>query len=632
MKSGFIIEKTKSIFNTDTHHFKRVFWLLFSLSMAFKCLYFQYIVQLNTGPLYSISNLPMILCNTGMLLIITSLIVLITNRKRYAALLAADVIITLLLMGDINYFRYFYRPLSLVLLYNFNAEFSFATRQSIFTLFKPSDLVMMMEVPLMIAVLILLHKKGINRIPFARKALIAGILLFVGLSSVTLIRMNYETDTAPINSNYTAKKMGIIYSHYDDSVAFIKENNTDYETLSSKERKQINDFYKKKASENTSKYKQFSGLCKDKNLIIIQVEALQQFVINKRVEGDEITPNINKLIKESMYFNNFYYQVAAGNTSDAEFLCNTSLYPTREGSVYHRYASNKYNSLPKIMNNAGYNTYALHAFNPEFWNRAEMYKNLDFKRFVCREDFNLDDFAGWDTDALSDSSFFRQSMEKIDTSRPFYSFFVTLSSHHPFSFFEDYDFNVGKFQGSYIGNYLKAIHYADSCIGQFLEDLKKRGLYDNSLLLIYGDHSAVPKYLSDELVSFLNVDAGNNELEWTKLQKVPLIIHYPGFKTGETISVTGGQIDILPTVANLMGVEAPNALGKDLLNTEDGYVVLRNGSIITDKYFYCSDSLITYDLKKGKPVSNKSLEKELGAYLEELRISDLIIEKDAFRK
>jgi len=125
---------------------------------------------------------------------------------------------------------------------------------------------------------------------------------------------------------------------------------------------------------------------------------------------------------------------------------------------------------------------------------------------------------GWS--ALSDSSFFRQSFDKIDTTKPFYSFYITLSSHHPFTYFEDYDFDVGEFEGTYIGNYLKAANYLDKCIGEFIAELKKRGLYDNSLLVFYGDHAAVKKIEADGLMKLLDMEY--SEPEWMKLQKVPL--------------------------------------------------------------------------------------------------------------
>ncbi|NMB96103.1 MAG: sulfatase-like hydrolase/transferase, partial [Clostridiaceae bacterium] len=311
-------------------------------------------------------------------------------------------------------------------------------------------------------------------------------------------------------------------------------------------------------------------------------------------------------------------------------LVNTSLYPAEEGAAFVRFAENKYYSLPQALNSIGYNTYSLHAFTSKFWNRTEMYKALGFGKFIDDSYYVMDDFAGWEGDALSDASFFRQSLDLIDISEPFYAFFITLSSHYPFTYFEEsYNFNVGELEGTFIGNYIKAARYADECLGQFIDQLKDKGLFDDSLLVVYGDHSGVPRHLSDELVSFVNVEF--SDAEWVKLQKVPLIIHYPGFKNGETISTIGGQIDILPTIANLMDFEVPYALGKDLLNTKTGYAVLRNGTVITDKYIYIAELNEMYSAIDNKIIRSGKYEKDAKLLLNQLKVSDLILEKDALR-
>lgn len=208
---------------------------------------------------------------------------------------------------------------------------------------------------------------------------------------------------------------------------------------------------------------------------------------------------------------------------------------------------------------------------------------------------------------------------------------VSLSSHFPFKYvyFEDYDFDVGKYEGEFLGYYLKAVNYADYAIGRLIEELKEKDLYDNSLLIIYGDHMAVTKDQSEELLDFLNMQY--TDLEWAKLQKVPLIIHYPGLENGKVIDITGGQIDILPTVANLMDFETPYSMGKDLFNTKNGYAVLRNNSVVTDKYFYLSDLRKAFDINSGKTLEPGEYQNELKELQRELVISDIIIQKNALK-
>ena len=601
-----------------------VYWLAFIFSIMVKCFYFQFTTQLNKKPFFSYENICMLVASSGILLIITGLVLLFTNRRRVIALFVCDLFLSVLLMADTNFYRYYYDIITVPVVLQIDIKLLNSVDQSIMSLFNIKDIIYLLDIPAMLAGAVVLCKKGIKKMQILKKAVISLLIIVIGLTSFFIVYKKEDVYAFVYNSNYIAKNLGVLYSHLDTTREFINDT-LESKELTYKEKESVTSYFEEKQSAG-SKYR---GIAEGKNLIIVQVEAMQQFVINREVNGREITPNLNRLIKESLYFDNFYFQVAGGNTSDAEFLCNNSLYPAKEGAAYIRFDENTYYSLPKMLKEKGYKTYALHAFSAEFWNRTKMYKAVGFDEFINSDDYVMDDFMGWEGNALSDESFFRQSLDKIDTEKPFYSFFITLSSHHPFNAFEDYEFDAGEYEGTYLGNFIKAANYADYALGKFIQDLKDRGLYDNTLLVIYGDHSAVPKHLAHELMSFVGTEY--SDLEWTKLQKVPLIIHYDGFMNGEVKSITGGQIDILPTVANLMGIDAPYALGKDLLNAEKGYVILRNGSIITDDYVYLNNTREMYDIKTGESLDKNEYKDEISLLLNELNISDMILENDFFR-
>lgn len=601
-----------------------IFLLLCLLGILLKNIYFQTTTQLNNSPVFSSVNVLMIVSSLGMLLVFFSLVIFFFNKKRFIALFVLDILLTILLVADTNYFRYYYSAITIPMMLQADIALLSSVDECIKSLFTIKDLIYLIDMPALFFLFVSIIKKGVTYVDIRTRLLRGGILLFFGLILVTFAYKASNIGSPVYNNNYVTKRMGVFYFHLDDTKRFIAKRFFTSKELTKAEKERIRAHFEQKPVVSGNN---FRGIAKGKNLIIVQVEALQEFLINRKVMGREITPNLNKLLKESLYFNNFYYQVAGGNTSDAEFLCNTSLYPLKEGSVFYRCADNFYYSLPKALKEKGYYTYALHAYGSKFYNRDKMYKSLGFDRFVSSKDYVMDEFVGWEGDALSDSSFFRQSMKIINTSRPFYCFFVTLSSHHPFKFFKDFKFDVGEYEGTYLGNYLKAANYADKALGEFIEDLKRRGLYDETLLVIYGDHSAVPKFESRDLFKFLKIN--DNVVEWTKLQKVPLIIRYPGLKNGEVNSVTGGEIDILPTIANLMGFEYKYALGKDLLNTDKGYVVLRNGTVITDTYCFLNDEGEVYSLKTCKKLNKRKYQKELDKMMRELDISDLIIEKNA---
>lgn len=626
-----MLSKIKNFFYKYIKLTESLFITLFILFTLLKCLYFQFSTRLNKAPYFSVDNAIMLISSISVLLIIVSLTLFIFDKKRLIAIFTLNLLLTILLVADTNFFRYYYNLITIPVFFQLNPRMISSVDQSIASLFQFKDVIYIVDLPFMLFALLKLHKNGIASTHFPKRVAKSLGIMAVALVTVISISSASNITSFAYNNNYSAKSLGVFYSHFYNTKLFIEKSVLQNDNLIEEEKALVEDYFKNrnKHRENTATNEiKYKGITEGKNLIVVQMEALQQFVIGKKINGKEITPNLNKLIKDSLYFDNIYYQVSGGNTSDAEFLSNTSLYPLSEGSVYHRYAENTYPSMPSILKDKGYNTYSLHAFNKTFWNREEMYKALKFDTFYSSEDYIMDDFAGWSGNALSDKSFFRQSLNMIDTTKPFYSLFITLSCHHPFNYFQDFDFDVGEFEGEYIGNFIKGANYADSCIGEFVEDLKSKGLYDNSLLVFYGDHSAVPKIENEGLMQFLGIEY--NDFHWAKLQRVPLIIHYPGQLEGEVISTTGAQIDIMPTIANFMGFDVPHALGKDLVNTKESYAVLRNGSIITDKYIYFNDTRELYDYKTGELLDVDLYDSELQDLINQLNISDIIISNDIF--
>ncbi len=598
-----------------------LFYLVFLTALTLKCFYFQFTTRLNIPPFSHILNVKMVISTIAVILIIASFIFLLFNKKRLWALLIINMVLSTVIIADTLYFRYYNNPITIPVLQQIGLVGPLG--ESITNLMTQKDIIFVLDLPFLLAGALILNR---DRLPdFNRlKRLIIFISLFlIGLASFSIVYANTHKDIFSFDKNYIAVRLGILYYHAEDTKSFIKENILTSRSLSQEEKAAIDGFFGSRQTQGTD----FNGIARGKNIIMVQSEALQEFLINKTIEGKEITPNLNRLIKDSLYFDNFYFQAAGGKTSDAEFLANTSLYPLNEGAVYFRYPSNTYLSLPNLLKAQGYTSACYHAYDPSYWNRSTAYGAIGFDAFYSRDDFEPGEKAGW---GLSDAGMFIQALDKMDISKPFYSFLITLSCHYPFDDYKNYDFDVGDFEGTFLGNYIKGQNYADACIGILIEQLKARGLYDDTLLLLYGDHYGIPKLEGgNDLMKFMGVK--NNSFEWAKLQKVPLIIHYPGLRNGETDSTVSGQIDILPTIANLMGFEAPSAMGKDLLNTDKGYAVLRNSSVITDHYLYWSDDDTIYDTATGQPAEQGRYDDELKSYQKQLKISDIIIQKDAFK-
>jgi phosphoglycerol transferase MdoB-like AlkP superfamily enzyme len=386
------------------------------------------------------------------------------------------------------------------------------------------------------------------------------------------------------------------------------------------------------------------GLAKGKNLIVIQVESLQNFPINAYYEGQELTPNLNKLIKgDSLYFENYYQNIGRGNTSDAEFSTQNSIYPVIDGECYRLYQDNTFYGLPWIMRENGYSTKVFHGYEGSFWNREAAYPNQGFEDYISLEDMELDEKIGF---GLSDVSMFEQSIEHIEKmEKPFYSFLVTLSCHHPYLLPDKYNtiqLNTED-KGTVFGNYLQGVHYSDMAIGEFINTLKEKGLYDDTIIAIYGDHHGLNcKDASNYecMTRYLG-----KEYDYNEMLNIPLIINIPGSGVNETIATVGGQVDFLPTITNLLGVPINNKyiLGQDLVNAEKGYVAsvtyMLRGSFITDDVIFemSRESLfstsIAKDLETNEEImDNDNLEDYYNRALKLLDTSKYILENNLITK
>lgn len=329
------------------------------------------------------------------------------------------------------------------------------------------------------------------------------------------------------------------------------------------------------------------GIAEGRNLIVIQVESLQDMVVNRRYGGQEITPVLNDLTRtDSLYFTNYFQMLGRGNTSDAEFVSHNSIYAPLYGQAYDIYRDNTFHGLPWLLQDEGYETLALHGYKKEFWNRETAYPGQGFEEFISEEDYEIKEHVGF---GLADHDFFDQSIPHLkELKQPFYSFFVTLTCHNPYDMPEKYrqiKLNAQD-QGNMFGDYLQAAHYTDMAIGQFIEQLKAEGLYENSVIVIYGDHfglSSKDPAFHENVSRFIGHD-----YDFDEMMNIPLLIHIPGMGGHSTIETVGGHIDLLPTLMNVMGLETENPylFGQDLVNARTGFVASQTymikGSFIQD--------------------------------------------------
>lgn len=377
------------------------------------------------------------------------------------------------------------------------------------------------------------------------------------------------------------------------------------------------------------KTNEFTGLAKDKNIIFIQCESLQNAVINKKYNGKEITPFLNKLINSSgsIYFDNYYELLGFGNTSDAEFVSMSSVYPSLKGQAYSVYDGKTSYALPTVAKKMGYENIAMHGNTGKFYDREIIYPKFSFDHVFLGENYEQTDQVIM---GLSDKSFFNQSFNFLkefdNTDKKFFALLVSLSTHTPFNLPENLR-TIEKEKDDntdFVYNYVNCANYTDNSLKEFVKDLEKSGILDKSMIVIYGDHHAYTlnnKKNKESMERWLGRD-----IDFDDMMNIPLIIYLPGYKKNIKRNNIGSQVDLYPTILNLMAwdrSEVPT-FGIDLLGSgndvEENAVYpqtyLLKGSFITkDKLFeFSRDGIFEnsrfIDRKTRKPLPLENAKNE----------------------
>ncbi|WP_018750452.1 LTA synthase family protein [Paenibacillus sanguinis] len=380
---------------------------------------------------------------------------------------------------------------------------------------------------------------------------------------------------------------GLLGFHYYDTSRFVQEQLGGTHTVDAGEEDAVRRWFREARPRQIEQNETF-GAYAGSNVIVIQAEAFMNFMIGREIAGQEITPHFNKLMKESLYFPNYYHQTGQGRTSDADFSSNSSLHPLPTGSVAVRYPDHRFDALPQIVKSqSGYTTAAFHAYEGSFWNRNQLYPAMGYDRFYSKKDYVMDEPLGW---SLGDKSFFRQSLDFMkQTKEPFYSFMITLSSHHPYSLPADArTLDTGEFEGTIFGNYLQSIHYMDEALGQFVAGLKQEGVWDRTILYVYGDHDNSVTVQQD-YERFLGHKLSELDMHQI-MNQVPLLIHLPDSQHAGVYPEPAGQLDMTPSLLHLLGISAEPYyfMGNNLFSsaTDKRLVVLRTGAFTDGQVYY----------------------------------------------
>ena len=564
-------------------------WLIFFVAFLKNMLFIGLMYSSNADSVRGISNWFVIMVQLFIIALIFAPALFFRNKGKILYCIIIDTIFSILLILDIWYYRASWTLYSFKYLF-FDGMFNVFNRSLINPC--PVDLLFIIDLPVIYFILYKKLKNGSFK-DNENTGRPVVIRIIEGVTAIALIIVffvvtQYEVEVKQVgNGKYNLadtywsphaeiKEMGPLGFHFLEArKTMSKVSRKQNKTEIAKAEQWIKD-----NDENLPDNKYF-GMFKGKNVIFLQLESYEAFVLNQKVNGQEITPTLNKLMKNSINFTNIYEQNNGGNSIDCDIMVNASMYTlgqsitglTNEEVVFK-------GALPRILGKYGYTTAATKAEKGLDWNWGELHKNaFGVQNLWDEKTYKIDELVGF---GLSDKSVFNQFIQKIKTlKQPFSAFTVTLTTHGPFDLNEELkELNLSKkLDENLLGKYFQAIHYSDKQLGKFVENLDKDGLLDNTVIVMYGDHGGVHKYYNDKIQ-----DCGL-EGDWWKPydHKIPFMIYSKGFE-GVNIDSYGGQTDFYPTIAYLLGIDKSEyqnyIMGRNLLNTKRTATIIKNNEII----------------------------------------------------
>ena len=542
-------------------------------------------------------------------------ICLLPNKARVIVTILTDIILTILLFADNLYYIYSSSILSVAQITNI--RYGEEIMDTLPMLLQINQIIYFINIIFFILFKVsknLKIEKKIQKVKTKKLKVVGISIIMILLFSIDYIYI-LKGQEDPFNKDIQVKKGTIFGYHIVDIYStFNIKKLAKYKT---KEEMEIE--YENLKAEYDKYYGDVNydlqGIAKGKNIIILQLESLQEFVINKKINDKEITPNINRFINENIEISNMYMQ-SYSSTADSEFSSITSLYPMENGMSYSRYYTNTYDDIFTMFKNNGYTTSYMHGNYGFFWNRENVYKQFGVEHIELKNQFadTSENIMGY----LSDELLYKQAVEKLKQyDNPFITYIVSASSHTSFSLegLEDrskIDIDLGKYKDTFFGNYLQAVNYADYAFGVFINELKEANLYDDTIILLFGDHNGIDMY-NEEMIDFLkqtdpNITDPEIKLNYIRVacgMKIPSV-------DGLTIEKPVSKLDIKPTLAYLIDAKEGVSLGTNMFARKD-FICLNNERIVTSRYYFDEE---WYDIKNGKKIDLSEISEEERKLLE----------------
>lgn len=607
------------------------FFLMTVFTITLKT-YFSYYVDFSLGIKGLVQNLILLMNPYSLIALVLSVFLFFKGKKAFWFIFVGGFLLTFLLYANVVYFRFFSDFLTFSTLNQAgNVE---SMGGALGASFKWYDFVYFIDTIIYLFILIF-KRQWLSTKAFSKK--FVPVVMAVSVALFFLNLAFAETDrpellTRTFDHKYLVKYLGPFNFTVYDGVKTI-ENNQQKALASEDDLTKVLNYTKQKRTEPNPEY---YGAAKKKNIIKIHLESFQTFLINKKVNGKEVTPFLNKLSsgkEDYTYFPNFFHQTGQGKTSDAELTMDNSIYGLPQGSAYSLKGDNTYESLPAILDQKqGYNSNVMHGDYKTFWNRDQIYKHFGIDKFYDATYYDMSDDNVVNL-GLKDKIFFKDSADyQAKMKKPFYSHLITLTNHYPFTLDEkDASIDKPNTGDSTVDGYIQTAHYLDQALEEYVTDLKKKGLYDDSVIMIYGDHYGISENHNNAMEKLLGEKI--TPAKFTDLNRTGFWIKIPG-KSGGINKEYAGQMDVMPTILHLVGIDTKNYImfGTDLFSKQHNDVVpFRNGDFITKDYKYVNGKLYSNkdnELLTKKP---KDFEKNQKQVEKDLEMNDSLLNGDLFR-
>ncbi|MEH7438169.1 LTA synthase family protein [Neobacillus drentensis] len=620
-----LLHRGQSIFN------KYIGFFFLTVIFLWVKTYIIQLTQFDLGIENSLQRFLLFFNPLGSSLLFLGLSFFLKGRKKYIGLIVIEFLMSFLLYANVLFYRFFNDFITLPTLtqtQNFGD-----VSGSVTSLLRPYDFLFFIDIVILIGLLafrlVKIESKDMNR---RKVSVLFSLSLAISCANLSLAEVDRpQLLTRGFDRNYIVKYLGMYNYTIYDAVKSTKAS-AQRVMANSDDMTEVINYTKSNYAEPNPNY---FGAGKGMNVIYLHLESMQNFLINYKLNGEEVTPFLNSLVNEknTLYFDNFYHQTGQGKTSDAEFMLENSLYGLPQGSAFTTKGLNTYQAAPAILGQQGYTSAVFHGNSGSFWNRNEIYKSLGYKKFFDGNYYQLnsEDLAEY---GLMDKPFYNQSIPLLETlPEPFYTKFITVSNHYPYPIpAKDATIAPATTGDKSVDQYFQTARYADEALKQFFDYLKQSGLYDRSIIIMYGDHYGISENHNKAMKQIIGKEI--TPFESSGLQRVPLFIRVPGMEGGVNHDY-GGQIDILPTLLHLLGTDTKDYVqfGTDLLSDQhDDLVPFRNGDFVSptitsvDGKFY--DSTTGMKLEQGRIEEAKNYQKSV---MQKLALSDKVVNGDLLR-